>query len=252
MDKDYRTPMSFPIIKNAPFITTDQMIEVDRLMMHEYGITLIQMMENAGRCFAILARDRFLGPNLKDKKILVMAGPGGNGGGAMVAACRLAGWGADVSITLSHPVERITNVPMHQLAILQHMHVPIVSYEEAIVAPYDLILDGLLGYSLKGAPRGLSAQLISMANGSDTPILALDVPSGLDATSGKPHTPTIEAMATLTLALPKIGLTGKTVQSLIGELYCGDISVPLALYAQQSLDLKVPNIFAQGDIIRIA
>ena len=71
----------------VPFITTDQMREVDRLMVEVYGIHLIQMMENAGRNLAHLARTRFLDGEPKDKQVLVLAGTGGNGGGGLVCPC---------------------------------------------------------------------------------------------------------------------------------------------------------------------
>jgi NAD(P)H-hydrate epimerase len=74
--------------QNIPRITTEQMIEVDRLMTEEYHIELIQMMENAGRCLAILAMRRFLKEEIGSQEVVVLAGTGGNGGGAMVCARR--------------------------------------------------------------------------------------------------------------------------------------------------------------------
>lgn len=244
--------MSFPIIKDAPFITTNQMIEVDRLMIEEYGITLIQMMENAGRGLAILARDQFLDGNVIGKSVLVLAGPGGNGGGAMVAARHLAGWGVDVQVALSHDEERITPVPQHQLSILRRMGVPILAGEEVLSGTHDLIIDGVLGYSLKGAPRGLSAKLIQAANKNNAPILSLDMPSGVDATSGIVHSPAIYAAATLTLALPKVGLSASTTRQNVGELFCADIGVPAALYGKKSIGMAHPNLFATSDIVKIS
>jgi len=243
--------MAFPLVGNVPFISRDQMIEVDRLMIETYGITLLQMMENAGRALAIVARERFLSGNCAAKKILVMAGNGGNGGGAMVAARRLAVWGADVSLTLSHEEKKLAAAPAQQLAILGEMKVPFVSFKEAMSGQYDLIIDGLIGYSLNGAPRGKSAELIKMANCNEAPVLALDVPSGLDASLGVAHDPAILAKATLTLALPKSGLNTPNASKLVGELYCADISVPPALYASKSIGLKVASIFHSNDIIRI-
>ncbi len=72
-----------------PYLTTEQMIEVDRAMIEDFGIELLQMMENAGRALAHLARARFLGDDPLDKRVIVMAGTGGNGGGALVCARRL-------------------------------------------------------------------------------------------------------------------------------------------------------------------
>lgn len=244
--------MPFPIIKDAPFITIDQMIEVDRLMIEDYGITLIQMMENAGRGLAALARDPFLDGDVGGKSVLVLAGPGGNGGGAMVAARRLAGWGAHVQVALSHDEERITSVPLHQLSILRRMGVSILTSSVEISGTHDLVVDGLLGYSLKGAPRGLSAKFIEVANNSNAPVLSLDVPSGVDATSGIVHSPAIYAAATLTLALPKIGLRAVQTCPNVGELFCADIGVPAALYGQKSIGMAQQNLFATSDIVKIS
>jgi len=85
-----RFNMQIPLIDiDVPFVDTEQMIEVDRAMIDDYSITLIKMMENAGRCLAILARERFLEGNINGKRITIMARSGGNGGGALVAARRL-------------------------------------------------------------------------------------------------------------------------------------------------------------------
>ena len=79
--------------QEIPWLDTEQMIEVDRAMMEDYRIDLVRMMENAGRCLAILTRDRFLNRSPVGKRVTVLAGSGGNGGGALVAARRLHNWG---------------------------------------------------------------------------------------------------------------------------------------------------------------
>ncbi len=117
--------------------------------------------------------------------------------------------------------------------------------------PSELILDGIIGYSLRGAPRGSAAQLIRWANQQDAPILALDAPSGVDTSSGQVFTPAIQATATMTLALPKAGLLAEHVANQVGELYLADISVPPALYANPTLQLSVSHLFRQSDIIRL-
>ncbi len=117
--------------------------------------------------------------------------------------------------------------------------------------PFELILDGLIGYSLRGAPAGLIGDLIRMANGYPAPILSLDAPSGIDATSGTAFNPAIRAVATLTLALPKEGLRAAGVADHAGELYLADISVPPALYGKPPLHMKVGPLFAKEDVIRL-
>jgi NAD(P)H-hydrate epimerase len=115
----------------------------------------------------------------------------------------------------------------------------------------DLIVDGVIGYSLRGAPRGRAAALIHGANESAAPVLALDVPSGLDGTTGAAAEPVTRAAATMTLAMPKQGLRSGLATGLVGELYLADIGVPPALYARHPLRLNVPDVFAQGDVVRL-
>jgi NAD(P)H-hydrate epimerase len=82
-------------------------------------------------------------------------------------------------------------------------------------------------------------------------ILALDATSGLDAGTGTVHTPTIRAAATMTLALPKLGLRVSEAKPFIGELYLANIGVPRELYAEPSLGLQVPSIFTRDEIVRL-
>jgi NAD(P)H-hydrate epimerase len=234
-----------------PALTTSQMIEVDRAMIEDYQIGLLQMMENAGRSLAHLARQRFLGGNPRGQTVTILAGTGGNGGGALVCAQRLHNYGADVRIFTTKPDEAFAPVPGQQLAILRRMGVPVALAQNVEAATAVLIIDGLIGYSLQGAPRGAAADLIGWANQQNAPVLALDVPSGLDTSSGTIYDPAIRATATMTLALPKVGLLAETAVSHVGELYLADISVPPALYANPSLQLEVGPIFAASDILRI-
>ncbi len=231
-----------------PTLTTEQMREVDRAMMEDMGITLMQMMENAGRHLATLARER-LGGTVEGKRVIVLAGHGNNGGGGMVAARRLATWGAKVSVILTAPPEDYRDVPGYQLRILENMEVPIsqVPWNKAFRG--DLILDAVIGYGLSGAPTGITATAIQAANGSGIRIIALDAPSGLDTTTGTVYDPCIRAEATLTLALPKVGLLASAARSVVGELYVADISVPPSVYA--ALGIQVPNIFVEAEIVRV-
>jgi NAD(P)H-hydrate epimerase len=228
------------------------MIEVDRAMIEDFRIELIQMMENAGRNLAHLARTRFLGGDPREKRVIALAGSGGNGGGALVAARRLHNWGASVTVGLAQSASSMTGVPAHQLDILEQMGVTIVETRSlAGFAPADVVLDGLIGYSLKGAPQGAAAELIQWANSQSAPILALDVPSGVDATTGTVFDPAILATATMTLALPKKGLDGAAMASHVGELYLADISVPPGLYARPPLNIRIEPLFACEEVVRL-
>jgi len=233
-------------------IDTNQMREVDRLMIEEYHIDLVQMMENAGRCLAILTRERFFDHDVEGRQIAVLVGTGGNGGGAMVAARRLHGWGAKVHVYTTNVEEKFTPIPRHQFRILKRMGVPISlvndSFNPILV---DAVLDGIIGYSLSGNPKEIAAKMIRWANIQLAPVISLDTPSGLDLTTGKMFDPIINATATLTLAMPKQGLFAKAARKVVGELYLGDISVPPELYEEPTLELKSNNIFRYSDVVRI-
>jgi NAD(P)H-hydrate epimerase len=234
--------------KSIPTLTTTQMIDVDRAMIEDYHIELTQMMENAGRAFAELAR-RQLGGTVKGCSVVVLCGSGNNGGGGMTAARRLHNWGAQVVVALTRSADDLRGVPALQLDILQRMNIPFLEPASPPPLTCDLILDAIIGYSLSGPPRGAAADFIRWANTQNVPILSLDTPSGLDVTSGAAHDPTIRATATLTLALPKPGLLNPQSSSYVGDLYLADISVPPGLYAD--MGITVPHLFAESDIIRV-
>jgi NAD(P)H-hydrate epimerase len=232
-------------------VTVDQMREVDRLMTEEVGISLLQMMENAGRSLATHAR-AMLGGDARGRQIIVLAGRGGNGGGGLVAARRLFLWGAAVTVVLAQSRDEMRGVPRQQLTILEWIGIPVRLAADGIselLSRVDLVIDALIGYSLRGAPVGTVAVLIRAANAAGRPILALDLPSGLDGDSGEPLDPTIRAAATLTLALPKHGLLVAAARPWVGHLFLADISVPENVY--ERLGLKVGPIFAESDIIPI-
>ena len=235
----------------TPYVTTDQMIEVDRAMIEDYGIDLVRMMENAGRALAHLARARFLAGDPQGRHVVVLAGTGGNGGGVLVAARRLHNYGAQVTALVTKPDESLTPVPRDQLAILRNMGVTVGRADHARdLAAADVVLDGLIGYTLRGAPRGAAATLIRWANEQTAPVLSLDAPSGIDTTTGAVFDPAVNATATMMLALPKEGLRKPEVGKNVGDLYLADISVPPELYAR-FLNLEVPPIFAKADIVQL-
>ncbi len=138
-----------------PTVTADQMRQVDRWMTETYQIGLIQMMEHAGRHLAALARVRFLHGNPKGKRVLVLAGSGGNGGGGLAAARWLHNWGAHVEVRLTRPDLDPGSAPGRQMEILRRLGVPIAPAEALKQLPAaDVILDAVIGYGLQGAPTG--------------------------------------------------------------------------------------------------
>lgn len=244
-------PTPFPTIPRSslPLLSAEQMREVDRLMIETFGIVLMQMMENAGRNLADLAQ-AMLENDAMDRPVLVLAGRGNNGGGGLTAARHLNNRGAEVQVIISHPFDSFSGVPAHQLQALLAMGVSITESGDGWELPSaDLVIDALIGYGLAGNPRGAVADLIRLANSHPAPILSLDAPSGLDTTSGTVYDPCIKAAVTMTLALPKVGLMAAP-QTVIGNLYLADISVPPELY--ESLDIELDSLFSTSRILSVA
>lgn len=195
------------------WITETDMVEVDRVMIEDLRIELMQMMENAGRQLA-----RFVLESGSPSTAAVLAGSGGNGGGGLVAARHLANAGVDVVVATTRPVGEMATVPAHQFDIIERMGITMVES----VPEVDVVIDAIIGYSLRGQPRGKSAELIEQTNAGRA-IVSLDTPSGLDVTTGETPGSVVNADATVTLAAPKVGLRGA---SQVGDLFVADISVP--------------------------
>jgi NAD(P)H-hydrate epimerase len=225
------------------YVTAEEMRRIDDITIREFKVDVLILMENAGRATATMARQMLQGTTI-GKRVACLVGGGNNGGDGMVAARHLANCGADVEVIVGTGKERMKDVPLGQLHILERMGLPILSSDYAL-RDYDLLIDGLLGYGLEGNPRDRVAMIIKDANVSGRPILALDVPSGMNATSGEAYDPCIKATATLTLALPKTGFLAPSASRYVGDLYLADISIPRKVY--QSLGQQ--NILFQNDTI---
>jgi NAD(P)H-hydrate epimerase len=238
-----RPDLPFPAVAadSVPWLSVAQMREVDRLMIDEFAIALEQMMENAGRNLALLAR-HLLGGDARGRRVLVLAGSGGNGGGGLAAARHLLVAGADVGVVLAKP-ERLAPATRRQHEILARLGVPTSTDQR----PAELLVDALLGYGQQGPPSGEIARLIGEA--TSAPVLALDVPSGLELETGRLHEPHIRAATTLTLALPKEGLRAGDAADVVGDLYLGDISVPPAVYERLGLSFSSP--FGRSSLVRV-
>lgn len=225
-----------------PTVNADQMAEVDRLATGPYGIDLLQMMELAGRALARTVEDTLA----TRSRITVVAGGGGNGGGAMVAARRLAGLGFEVQIVLDREPARLTGAGAHQAAALEAIGV-----RPATALPADVgdgIIDGLIGYGLTDAPAGRASDLIEWIANAGVPVVALDVPSGVDATSGEAPGGCVRADITVTLALPKSGLIDNDNA---GRLLVADIAIPPVLW-RQHFDIDTSDLFFDADVVDLS
>ncbi len=228
-----------------PEVNEVQMREVDRIAVEEFGLGIYQMMENAGRNLAELCIE-IIGPPT-NKAVVILAGTGGNGGGGLCCARHLHNHGYKVKIFLGKEIEEIGRAAREQLEILiQSGIMPCVFAEaEKEIKNGALIIDALIGYSLKGAPKGRIQELIKFANLHADKVISLDIPSGIDSSTGEAFGDFIEAGHTLTLALPKPGLH----HAASGEIYVADIGIPPQVY--QPLDIHFSPFFKEAYRIKI-
>jgi len=213
-------------------VTADEMRDVDRVAVEEIGLTLPRMMEHAGRSLAAEALGMADGRVADDGPVVVLAGAGGNGGGGLVCARHLANRDVPTTVVLDREPADLDGVPGEQLRILQAMGVAVQTAEPSEAS---LVVDALLGYGLAGAPRGRAAELIEWTGNSDAPVLSLDVPSGVDATTGERPGVAVDAERTLTLALPKTGLADTD-----SRLLLADLSIPTTVYDRLDIPYESP------------
>ncbi len=228
------------------YLTAEEMAEFDRTAIEDFGIGEPVLMENAGVAVARVAR-LMLGRRVEGKAISFMVGKGNNGGDGLVAARHLHNWGARVSLVPAAQKSDFREVPALQLAILEKMGVTLARPDSGF-ASADLLVDALLGYNARGDPREPLAGMIRRANASKIRILAVDLPSGLDATTGRPGDPCVAADATVTLGLPKLGFLNPEAKRYVGELFLADLSFPGAVYRRYA---QKRGLFREDSLVRI-
>lgn len=204
---------------NKQAYTAAQVTAMDKYTIEELGVDILQLMEVAGLEAAKIAADVFP----KGGTVTVLTGTGGNGGDALVAAKWLRNWGYTPQVVLSTPTEKLSDVTRHQLNIYERLGGSVI---DSPPQNANCIIDGLLGYSLHGAPREAAAELINWANNQHATVVALDLPSGLDATTGEIYEPAITADHTVTFGVMKAGLQSERGKSIAGHIHIVDIGFP--------------------------
>jgi NAD(P)H-hydrate epimerase len=215
-------------------VTAAEMRAVDRVAVEEVGLGLLQMMENAGRSLAWHARD--LLADAGEGPVLVVAGGGGNGGGGLAAARHLANHGVDVTVALDRDPGTLEGGAARQHAVLSATNVPVAVGPDALGgADPAVVVDALVGYGLSGALREPQRTVVERVEDLAAPTLSLDVPSGLDATTGEVLGTAVAPDRTLTLALPKTGLADRPE-----ALVLADIGIPAVVYERAGVDYRGP------------
>ncbi|MFQ5841310.1 MAG: NAD(P)H-hydrate epimerase, partial [Thermodesulfobacteriota bacterium] len=222
-------------------VTADQMKTLDQRTIHEGNVSGIDLMENAGKGATEVILRRF--PNLPRKRIAVIAGKGNNGGDAFVIARHLINRGLGVNIFLLAENKAVKGDAKTNLDILTKDGIEVRELAtfrefEAIrddLLSHDLFIEGILGTGLASEVEGYYREVISALNATGKPIVAIDIPSGLDATSGKPLGPCIKASFTPTFGLPKVGQLIHPGVEFVGELEVIDIGIPRDLIEEEDI-----------------
>ncbi|MCH8912362.1 MAG: NAD(P)H-hydrate epimerase [Planctomycetes bacterium] len=212
-------------------LTREQIREIDRCAIEEYGIAGIVLMENAGRNAAELIR-----ANLKEADqpaaVCILCGPGNNGGDGFVVARHLFNAGLKIEIILFADAEKLAPDAKVNHDIARKMEIQIRPFTEsdaaACVSRAQVVIDALLGTGFSGKVRPPLDRAIELINSADHALkVAIDVPSGLDCNTGQPAAATVRADLTITFVAPKVGFA--RAADYTGQVLVADIGAPRTL-----------------------
>ncbi len=227
-------------------VSVQEMKDIDRRAIEEYGIPSLVLMENAGLNVVMAMEEEF--KILHARKIWVFAGKGKNGGDGLVAARHLANMGSQVKVYLLAKAKDVKGDTKTQLEIVKKMGIKVLELttaedfeaEKAEIETGEIYIDAILGIGQVGPVVDFLAGVIVFLNYLNKPIVAVDLPSGLQADTGRVEGACISAMLTVTFALPKIGLVNYPGANYVGKLIVADIGIPWGLL--QSVKIMIELI----------
>ena len=188
--------------------------------------------------------DAFVG-GIRGKRVIVVAGAGNNGGDALVAARFLHQRGAIVTAAIVRSRDP-TSLVMRHTTTLQRLGISLVEAPDGIDATADVLVDGLLGTGIRPPLREPAPRVTQAMNATSRPIVAIDVPSGMDADTGNGAQDAVRAAATVTLAAPKAGLARAEIA---GRVFLADIGMPTSLFGTDGE--AVAAIYQMGDLVEL-
>ncbi len=250
-------PGGFPQrrVNTVPAVTAAQMREIERAALEDYGLDILQVMENVGRAVAALAL-AMLGRHGRGQRIVVLAGGGNKGGGGLCAVRHLTNAGCIVEPVLGAVEEEMSQPTRRQLHILRQSGIAEPRDQETSeitledhLARAALVIDARVGYGLVGPPGGIATAIVQLANASRRPVLSLDLPTGIDSTTGEPSPVAVRAATTMALGLPKKGVVAGACRDLVGHLYLADIGIPEVVTERAGIFSN--DVFAEGPIVRL-
>ncbi|NLI13254.1 NAD(P)H-hydrate dehydratase [Pelotomaculum propionicicum] len=233
-------------------VTAGEMRALDKAAIEEYGISGLVLMENAGHQAVQLVRD-VLG-EVRGKVVTIFIGKGNNGGDGLVMARHLLNMGAEVKVLSMVNLEEISGDAAVNLDIWRKMEQKVFSLHHGdginivklVLMNTDLIVDAIYGTGFKGAIAEKVGRVIELLNGSGKPVLAVDIPSGLEADTGRVNGVCIRADYTVTFGLPKLGLMLEPGADFTGKLTVADISIPAVLVEK----IAPPRFITTAELVR--
>ena len=211
-------------------LTRDQVRNIDKQALERYHIPGIVLMENAARAVADLVWKMY---GHQDRSVMILCGGGNNGGDGLAVARNLHNRGCKIDIILSGDPARYSGDAKINWDIVQAMGLPIGQLEEAKklaeARDVDLIIDGLFGTGLTKTPREPFGEFVGLIETLGVPVIAIDVPSGLDCDTGKPLGPCVRATHTVTFVAEKVGFANADSKQYTGEIILGNIGCPREL-----------------------
>ena len=210
-------------------LSRDEVRGIDARAAEELGLPTLVLMENAGRGAAALLRER-----AGRGRVVIVCGPGNNGGDGGVVARHLDAWEYAVRVVWFARRERLSDDAAVQFQILERSGLDQQTWEgpidpgrlDELFREADWVVDGLLGTGLTRPVEGPLRTVIEALNRSGKPVLALDLPSGLDADTGRPQGVAVRATATATFVAPKLGFATPGAEAFTGEVHIVEIGVP--------------------------
>ncbi len=211
-------------------VTAEEMRELDRLTIEKYGVPSLTLMERAGEGVFKATLERF--PKAVKKGVLIVVGRGNNGGDGLVVARYLKKKRIPCEVVLLNQKENLSRDSAENLRaylkfkgkVSQVKGDPLSLLSQKFKG-HGILIDAILGTGLKQEVRGLYADVIEAMNASGLPIVAVDIPSGLDADGGRPLGVAVQAEATVTFGYPKLGQVVYPGLSYVGDLAVVDIGI---------------------------
>lgn len=208
-----------------PLLTSDQMRVLDRNAIETLGIPGIVLMENAARSVLEAIEERY--EDVAELAIAVICGPGNNGGDGFALARQLHLRGAEVDVILLSESEKLKGDALTNFRLLEPLGVNVMSWDENVLLDdYDLLIDAIFGSGSDRAPEGNFRDAIHAMNESTVPVVAIDIPSGVDASTGRVPGEAVLATLTVTLQCAKVGLVLPPGRDYAGDLLVAPISIP--------------------------